>query len=368
MTANRCFKVLLSGALVLAVLAGVSLRASAQNGTATSPGPKWEENQQGPMAVGDQDQTRDRTRDQMRDQTPVQIRGLIQDRIRNSQNLTVAERVTMEANLEACLRSGVTDPELETVFPGSGKARQISTQTMLQLQTRLRAMAQEGMPVEPVLAKVREAQMKGVPDAGLAQVCERVGQHVREAKRIMTQAKADGIQPAPDARRERQMIREMAQQMWRGTAPEDMDALRTRARDRLRTRTCTMEDLIATSETATRLREEGVEARRAIRITSEALQQGYGAQEMRRLQYMMIYRHREGRAVKGLVDDFEHCLGAGMDSGHMYQYMMQHGWMGPGDVQGPGGSRPIDDQGRGLGTPGGGTGKGPGTGGPKRGQ
>jgi hypothetical protein len=269
----------------------------------------------------------------------------------------------MEANLEACLRSGVTDPGLETFFPGNGKARQISTQTMLQLQTRLRAMAQEGLPAEPALAKVREALMKGVPDAGLAQVCERAEQHVREAKRIMTQAKADGIQPAPDARREQQMIREMAQQMWRGTAPADMDGLRTRARDRLRSRPCTMEDLVAASETATRLREEGVEARRAMQVTGEALQQGYGAREMRQLQYMMVYRHREGRAVTGLVDDFGHCVSAGMDSGHMNQYMMQHGWMGPGDVQGPGGSRPIDDQGHGRGTPGGGGSGGTGTGG-----
>ena len=185
--------------------------------------------------------------------------------------------------------------------------------------------------------------MKGVADPGLAQVAARVEQHVREAKRITTQAKVDGIQPPADPRRERQMVREMAQQMWRGTSPEDVDALRTRARERLRTRTCTLEDLVATSETATRLREEGIEPTRAMRVAGEALRRGYGAEEMLKLQYMMVYRHREGRGAKGLVDDFEHCLGAGMDAAHMYRYMMQNGWMGPGDVQGPGGSRPIDD-------------------------
>jgi hypothetical protein len=136
-----------------------------------------------------------------------------------------------------------------------------------------------------------------------------------------------------------------------------VDQLRTRARERSRERACTLEDLVAASETATRLREEGVEARRAVRVTGDALAKGYGAEELRRLQYMMVYRHRENRAVAGLVDDFEHCLGAGMDSAHMYQYMMQHGWMGPGDAYGPGGSRPIDDQGHGPGQPGG---RGPG--------
>ena len=333
MTANRRLKTLLAGALVLGVLAGTAPTVSAQSGPSTAP-------------RADREQLRDR----------------IQDRIRTAQDLTADERATMRANLEACLRSGVTEPGLEAVFPGGGRARPVSTPTMLHLQTRLRAMAQDGLPVEPILAKVQEALMKGVPDAGLTQVSERIEKHVREAKRIMTQAQAEGFRPAPDARRERQMLREMAQQMWRGTSAADVDELRTRARDRLRVRECSIEDLVAASETATRLREEGVESRRALRVTGEALRQGYRAEEMRRLQFMMVYRHREGRAAKDLVDDFEYCLGAGMDTGHMYQYMMRHGWMGPGDVQGPGGSRPIDDQGHGGGSPGGG-GSGDGMGG-----
>ncbi len=357
MTPNRSLKALLSGVLVLAVLAGAAWTASAQD--ATSPGPNGEATHQGPNPDGDRDQIRDRDQDRTRpqDQTKVQaqdqIRERIQDRIRSAQDLTSGEQAAMETNLEACLRAGVTDPALETVFPGKGKARQISTQTMLQLQSRIRTMAKEGLPVEPVLAKIQEARMKGVTDPGLGQVAERVEKHVREAKRIMTQARAAGIEPPADARQERKMVREMAQQMWRGTSPEDIDALRTQARTRLRSRDCTMEDLVATAETATRLREEGVDARRAMRVAGEALRQGYGAEEMRKLQYMMVYRHRENKAVKGLVDDLEHCLGAGMDAAHMYRYMMQNGWMGPGDVQGPGGSRPIDDQGRGSGTPGG---------------
>ena len=313
MTRNRSLKALLSGSLALAVLAGAAWPAAAE----------------------------------------APLRERIQERIRSARDLGDGERTEMQTNLEACIRAGVSDPGLETVFPRTGKARQISTPTMLRLQARVRAMAQEGLPVEPVLAKVQEALMKGVADPGLGQVSERVETNVRAAKRIVTQARADGIRPPADAPRERQMIRELAQQMWRGTSAQDVDALRSRARERLRTRACTTEDLVATVETATRLREEGVDARRAMRVAGEALQQGYGAEEMRKLQYMMVYRHREGRSVQGLVDDFEHCLGSGMDSAHMYQYMMQHGWMGPGDVQGPGGSRPIDDQGRGRGAPGG---------------
>jgi hypothetical protein len=135
-----------------------------------------------------------------------------------------------------------------------------------------------------------------------------------------------------------------------------MEQLMARARERSRDRICTLEDLTVASETATRLREEGVGDRRAVRVTGDALAKGYGAEELRRLQYMMVYRHREQRAVSGLVDDFEHCLATGMNSAHMYEYMMEHGWMGPGDMQGPGGSHPMDDQGHGPGHMGDGSG------------
>ena len=114
MTRNRSFKVLLSGALALAVLAGAAWTASAQD-------------------KAPQDQTQER------------IHERIQDRIRTSQSLNDGERTQMQANLEACVRARVTGPGLETVFPGD-KARQLSTQTMLQLQARVRAMAQEGLP------------------------------------------------------------------------------------------------------------------------------------------------------------------------------------------------------------------------------
>ena len=344
MKTKRSFKVLTSTAVALAVLAGAAWTASAQSGGATAPDRTREQLQQGPGAGGGEDPIQD------------QIRDRIQDRIHKASNLTPEERTAMQKNLEACTRAGAASDWLPAVFPGEPGGRQISTRTMLKLQERVRAAAQEGMPVDAVLAKIQEARTKGVPEGNLERVCERMENHVREAQRIVTQAKADGLKPAPDQQRERRMIQELAQHMWRGTSAADVDQLRTRARDRSRDRTCTLEDLTVASETATRLREEGVEARRAVRLTGDALSAGYGAEELRRLQYMMVYRHREQRAVTGLVDDFEHCLGTGMNSAHMYQYMMQHGWMGPGDVHGPGGSNPIDDQGHGPGQPGGGPG------------
>jgi hypothetical protein len=342
MKATRGIQVLMSGMLVSAVLMLGPWLARAQNEEPESSAPSWEENQQGSRGEGDQDRTRE------------QIRTRIRERIQAAPDLSEVERAEMQANLDACVDLGVSDASLEAVFPGAPGGREISTRAMLQMQNRVRATAEGGLPVEPMLAKVQEGRTKGVPEPVLEQVCQRMENHLHAASRIMTEAQQDGVKPESNPRRERQMVQEMAQQMWRGTSPEDMDHLRERARERLRNHECAMDDFVAASETATRLREEGVEPRRAMHVSGEALRQGYNAAEMRQLQYMMMYRHREGRSIDELVGDFEYCLGAGMDAGHMYQHMMQHGWMGPGDMHGPGGFRPIDDQGHGPGHQGGG--------------
>jgi hypothetical protein len=333
MNADRHLRTLLAGMILAVLLSGPAVPL-AQAGGGGDPGLAA---RQDSKSAGDQ--ARDRARDR------------IQERIQNARDLTYGERASMSENLEALLRTGEAANGLDAVFPREGRGRQLSTEAMLKLQSRLRVMAQDGLPLEPVLGKVQEALMKGVPDAGLVQASQRVETQVREASRIVAQARADGIRTPGDPRREHQVIRDLAQQMWRGTSASDVTALLARARTRARSGATTMDDVVAASETATRLREEGVESRRAVQVASEALRQGYGTKEMRQLQYMLVYRHRQGRGVSGLVDEFERCLNSGMDGPHMYQYMMQGGWMGPGDMQSPGGTRPIDDQGRERGGP-----------------
>ena len=53
--------------------------------------------------------------------------------------------------------------------------------------------------------------------------------------------------------------------------------------------------------------------------------------------------------MEGFLADMEHCLSETMGVGEMYNYMMQHGWMGPGDMHSPGGQHWMDDVGGGPG-------------------
>jgi hypothetical protein len=291
----------------------------------------------------DRDQDQDRTQQFSKDQ--VQIRQQLHDRIDADADLTADERAAMHANVDACLRLGIDGAELEALVPGEGKQHAISAQTMLRLQKRIMTAAQEGLPVDPVLAKIQEGRTKSVPDARLEQACVRMENNVRTADQIMKRAMEDGLEPPKDQTQNRHMHTEMAQQMWRGMNEEGYEQLRERARERLHDGQCGVGELVSAGELATRLMEAGVNRERAMRFSGDALQKGYNVQEMRQLQLMVAARHRRGEAMNGFMGDMEHCVGAGMGAGEMYNYMMRHGWMGPGDMYGPGGNQPTDSKG-----------------------
>jgi len=280
-------------------------------------------------------------------QSRQQIRQRIQAGIASESGLTAAERRTMQTNLEACLDLDLSAAELEALFPIEGQQQRLSTRAQLRFQNRILATAAEGLPTEPLSAKIQEGQIKGVPEPMLEQVCERIENQIRAAHRVMTRARDAGIEPAGDPVQERRMIQEMAQHMWRGMHEDGLNHLCEQARLRQRGGSCNSEDLISASETATRLHEEGVDSERAVRFVGEALQQGFRATEMRELRYLVMARHQQGDSIEGFMKDLERCLGQEMGTQEMYRHMWRHGWMGPGDMQGPGGQRHIDDIGGG---------------------
>ena len=335
--------------LVLALVAlclvvfGAAVRAQSDGGQGDV--------QQKRNQAGDLDRDRDRDQDQTKQyaKDQVQIRNRLHSRIDASVDFTADERSAMHANVDACLELGISEAGLEALFPGEDKRHRISAQTMLRLQNRVMTAAREGLPVEPVTAKIQEGRTKGVPDPLLEKACVRMENNVRTANQIMKRAIEDGLEPPKDQTQERHMHREMAQQMWRGMNEEGYEQLQERARLRLRDGQCGVEDLACAGELATRLMEAGVKRERAMQFSGDALQQGYRVQEMRQLQLVVAARHQRGEPMNGFMGDMEHCVGAGMGAGEMYNYMMRHGWMGPGDMYGPGGFHPTDPKGYGGG-------------------
>jgi hypothetical protein len=297
--------------------------------------------------AGDLDRDRDRDQDRTKQYSKDQVRARLHKDIDAAVDLTAEQRAAMHANADACVDLGIDPAGLDALFPGEQKRNRVSAQTMLRLQNRVMTAAREGLPVEPVMAKVQEGRTKGVPDPLLEQACVRMENHVRAANQIMKRAMNDGLDPPGDPAQNRRMNTEMAQQMWRGTKEQDYDQLRERARLRLRDGSCSVEDLVSAGELGTRLMEAGVERERAMKFSGDALQQGYGRREMQQLRIVVAARHQRGEPMDGFMGDMEHCIGAGMGAGEMYNYMMRHGWMGPGDMYGPGGHQPTDPKGHG---------------------
>ncbi len=316
--------------------------------------------------AGDLD--RDRDQDKTKQFSKDQVRDKLHDNVDAAAGLTADDRAQMHKNVDVCVALDVSEAGLEALFPGEQKQKQISTQTMLRLQKRVMDAAKEGLDVEPVVAKIQEGRTKGVPDPLLEKACVRMENNVRTANQVMKRAMNEGVEPAGDAVRKRTAQKEMAQQMWRGMNEEGYEQIRTRAQKRVRDGECDVEDLAAAGELATRLLEAGVERDRAMNVSGDALQKGYRTQEMRQLQAMVAARHQRGESMDNFTGGMEHCVGAGMGVGEMYNYMMRHGWMGPGDMYGPGGLKPTDPKGFGgdnddKGKGGGHGGQGGGTGG-----
>jgi len=331
--------------LVLVVLCLVAFAAVVQAQTDGGQGDQDQtRNQAGDL---DRDRDQDRTKQYSKDQ--VQVRKNINGRIDASGGLTADERAAMHANVDHCLELGLSESELDALFPGEQKQdrSRVSAQTMLRLQNRVIEAAREGLPVDPVTTKLQEGRTKGVADARLEQACVKVENNVRTANQIMKRAVDDGFEPPKDQTQNRRMHTDMAQQMWRGMNEEGYEHISEQARTRLRDGSCGVEDLVTAGELATRLMESGVERNRATQFAGDALQKGYRVQEMRQLQLMVAARHQKGEPMNGFMGDMEHCVGAGMGAGEMYNYMMRHGWMGPGDMYGPGGYHPADHKGMG---------------------
>lgn len=282
----------------------------------------------------------------------ARTRDQIRTHIDTAPGLDEGQRSRMHNNLNACIELSIPPAALAGVFPDAN-GNGASAESMLRLQEQVMRMAREGLTVEPLLNKAQEGRTKGVPDPALERACERMEQYTRTASRMMSRFQQSGIDVPGEPAGQRRMQGEMARQMWRGMEEPDYDQLRERAQQRLRDGSCDASDVVAASEVATRLREAGVERARAMEFAGAAIQQGYRYQEMRQLQIIVAARAQRGEPMRDLLEDMEHCVGAGMGPGEMYGYMIRHGWMGPGDMYGPGGNQPTDTKGHGGGQGGG---------------
>ena len=285
---------------------------------------------------GDQTQLQERSQIQDREQDSQgdALRLRIRERIDREEGLQDQERKRLREHLGECKQLGLDDEVLAALFcEGEPLQKQIKT------QERVLAMAREGVPVEPLAEKLQEGRIKGANPQVMEQVCNRIEENLRIAHRYMNRVREDGVETG-DENAERRHTRQMAKNMWHGLEEGDMEQLRERARLRLRDGSCSTEDVTVSAETATQLKEMGIERQRAVRLAGDALQNGYNAQEMRQLGWMIRTAYMNGGPPDDVVGTIEDGIRNQHQLTHMMQQMSQHGWMGPADQHG--GHGPMD--------------------------
>jgi len=294
-----------------------------------------------------------------------QLRQQIRDRIQQDPTLDPQLRERLEQHLERCLRLGLHDDQIETLFPLQGGESPARTRQMLQWQERVMTAAEEGLAEDLLTDKLREGRMKGVADQAIDQAMDRLQQQLRVAQREMSRAVEEGVEPSPDAAAERQLQRGMAMDLWRGLHEEDLEHLREQARDRARDADCSMVDLAAAVETTTDLVESGIDREQSRELAGSAISRGYSAREIRELGNAVRLAAKRGGPPEEMVQWLQNRLRYGESMDGMVREMMHQGWLGPRDMSGPGGHSPVDNVIGGPGRHGGDGGGGSGsTGGP----
>jgi hypothetical protein len=269
---------------------------------------------------------------------PEQLRDRIRNRIRTADGMDDALRLRMENHLERCLRLGLTDDQVEGLFPMAGPGNGMTAAHMLRMQERILAGAESGLAVDLLAGKMREGRMKGASPDAIEGAMARMEEHLRFAHRVMRRSVEEGVTTSGNEETERHLQRGMALNMWRGLHEGDLEHLREQARLRARDGSCSTTELAAAAETTTSLIEQGLDRQRSREMLGLGLRQGYTAEEMRRMATMA----QAGPPEEVLAWLDEH-IRQGMGLEQMMQRMMRRGWMGPGDIHGHGGHSPVDD-------------------------
>ena len=256
--------------------------------------------------------------------------------IDHMEGLDAGERTRMRERLQSCIDAGLPPEQLPGLFPTQNQ-RHLQARTSVRVQNQVTAALADGLPVEPMVAKVREGCVKGVPDARIEQAANRIEANLRVSRRIMRESVGDGLTPPADPQQQANQVRTMAQHMWSGLQEGDMQRLREQARERLHDGSCQTDDLVGAGGAAVRMMGAGADRSEAVRLSGEALRRGYNRQQMQEMSALLEVGQANGGPLDRMLRDMEECLGEGMGSGEMARHMVRSGWLGPGQMQGPGG-------------------------------
>ncbi len=279
------------------------------------------------------------------DRNQAQIQQQIRENINNDPGLDRPQRERMMSNLEGCVQHGMNMEQVQALFPIGGEHGTGHAEQMLAMQDRVLGLADMDLPVGPMMGKIMEGRMKHVPSDRMERVLEQTGDNIRFSRRMMVDAIEGGVQGPGTHEGMHAANSELAHCMWDGLREQDMERLREQAMHRARDGGCSMDEFVAASQAATRFSHGGMNHDQAVSMAGEAMHNGYSADDMRTMGYMMMSSTEMGDHHTEMMDHMEGWISEGMSMDEMTQHMMEGGWMGPADMMGAGGHNGMDNMG-----------------------
>ncbi len=279
------------------------------------------------------------------DQDHGVVHQQIREHINRDPGLNEQMREQVMSNLEACFRHGLSIEEIQALFPVEGIQGTDHAEQMLAMQDQVLGLADSGLPVGPMTAKIMEGRMKHVPAERMGPVLEQTGNNIRLSRRVMMEAIAGGVRGPGAGSDMHEANSQLAHCLWDGLTEQDLEQLREAAMNRARDRGCSMDEFIASAQAANRFAHGGMSREQAVNMAGEAMHNGYSADDMRAMGYMLMSGSEMGEHHTEMMNNMQHWIGEGMSMDEMTRHRMEGGWMGPADMMGPGGHNGMDDMG-----------------------
>ncbi len=249
------------------------------------------------------------------------------------------------ANLDRCLNQGMNSEQVQTMFSAGDFDNPDQVRDMLAHQDRILVVGEAGLPMEPMMEKFREGHMKHARAEMMDRVLAQTDHNIRVSDRVVRETVAGGVHPSGHPGEINSAIVDVSRCLWDGLHEEDLEHIGQNARMQSRNGGCGLGEFVAANQAATRFTQSGMQRHQAVVMASEALHNGYSAQEMHTMgDMMMTGTHWDGDHQE-MMDNMGDWIHQGMSMDEMTEHMMDGGWMGPADMMGPGGSHPMNDMG-----------------------
>lgn len=208
------------------------------------------------------------------------------------QRLPPEDRALLEGKIQEAVRAGVPKGEAASILE-RGLTRRLSPSEIGGLMDLAKEGGQEGLPLRPLLNKIREGLAKGAPPPRIATLGKNIIDDLKASRDIVRHAEKLGLRPTRKGEQQR-TIEALAEAKRRGVPIETLRDLPRKFRESRSGEGLSLSRVERAAETLVTLMDTGLSAPSASETVRLAISRGLSTDEIRRIE-RAIRRGRRGR-------------------------------------------------------------------------